>query len=275
MPKLSPSRLSKSAEDYLKTIWLSTRDGPVATGTVASALGVTDASVSERLGKLSEQGLVRYTPYHGAQLTEGAERAAPDLLRRHRLLETFLAEYLGYGCDEVHGEVCGEAEALEHAVSARFTERLAARLGHPAHDPHGNPIPAADGTLPDTPDLPLADLGVPITTILHGEQGFRYHRTACAGDVVTVDARIADIYDKKNGALAFIVKESRAVNQRDELVAELRTVIVVRQDTQARATTLSRWATSCPCCSCRRSPARRLRCSAAHRATTTRSTSTR
>ena len=160
VPKLSPSRLSKSAEDYLKTIWLSTRDGPVATGTVAGALGVTDASVSERLGKLSEQGLVRYTPYHGVQLTEGGERAAPDLLRRHRLLETFLAEYLGYGCDEVHGEVCGEAEALEHAVSARFTERLAARLGHPAHDPHGNPIPAADGTLPDTPDLPLADLGV-------------------------------------------------------------------------------------------------------------------
>ena len=156
MPKLSSSRLSKSAEDYLKTIWLSTRDGPVATGTVAGALGVTDASVSEMLGKLSEQGLVHYTPYHGAQLTEGGERAALDLLRRHRLLETFLAEYLGYGCDEVHGE----AEALEHAVSARFTERLAARLGHPTHDPHGDPIPAADGTLPDTPDLPLADLGV-------------------------------------------------------------------------------------------------------------------
>lgn len=156
MPKLSSSRLSKSAEDYLKTIWLSTRDGPVATGTVAGALGVTDASVSEMLGKLSEQGLVRYTPYHGAQLTGGGERAALDLLRRHRLLETFLAEYLGYGWDEVHSE----AEALEHAVSARFTERLAARLGHPTHDPHGDPIPGADGTLPDTPDLPLADLGV-------------------------------------------------------------------------------------------------------------------
>ena len=156
MPKLLSSRLSKSTEDYLKAIWLSTRDGPVATGTVASALGVADASVSEMLGKLSEQGLVRYTPYHGAQLTEGGERAALDLLRRHRLLETFLIEYLGYGRDEVHGE----AEALEHAVSARFTERLAARLGHPSHDPHGDPIPAVDGTLPDTPDLPLADLGV-------------------------------------------------------------------------------------------------------------------
>ena len=156
MPKHGFSQLSQSVEDYLKIIWLNTREGPVATSTVAAALGVSDASVSGMLGKLSEQGLVRYTPYHGAQLTEGGERAALDLLRRHRLLETFLIEYLGYGWDEVHVE----AEALEHAVSARFTERLAARLGHPAHDPHGNPIPAADGTLPDTPDLPLADLGV-------------------------------------------------------------------------------------------------------------------
>ena len=82
-------------------------------------------------------------------------------------------------------------------------------------------------------DRLLADLGVPIATILHGEQGFTYHRTACVGDVVTVDSRIADIYDKKNGALEFIVKESRAVNQRDELVAELRTVIVVRQEISA------------------------------------------
>ena len=117
MPKLLSSRLSKSAEDYLKIIWLGTRDGPVATGRVASALGVTDASVSEMLSKLSEQGLVRYTPYHGAQLTEGGERAALDLLRRHRLLETFLIEYLGHSRDKVHGE----AEALEDAVAARFT----------------------------------------------------------------------------------------------------------------------------------------------------------
>ena len=78
-------------------------------------------------------------------------------------------------------------------------------------------------------DRLLADLDVPITTILHGEQRFRYYRTACAGDVVTVDSHIADLYDKKDGALEFIVKESRAVNQRAELVAELRTVIVVRQ----------------------------------------------
>jgi acyl dehydratase len=78
-------------------------------------------------------------------------------------------------------------------------------------------------------DRMLADLEVPIASILHGEQGFTYHRTACAGDVVTVESTITDLYVKKGGALQFIVKASRAVNQRDELIAELRTVIVVRE----------------------------------------------
>ena len=79
-------------------------------------------------------------------------------------------------------------------------------------------------------DRMLADLDVPIASILHGEQSFRYHRVACAGDVVTVMSRIADLYDRKNGALEFIVKESRAVDQHDALVAEMRTVIVVRRE---------------------------------------------
>ncbi|MGQ2999803.1 MULTISPECIES: MaoC family dehydratase N-terminal domain-containing protein [unclassified Variovorax] len=74
----------------------------------------------------------------------------------------------------------------------------------------------------------LADLGIPLAKLLHGEQGFSYHRAACAGDTVTVRSTITDIYDKKNGALEFVVKSSRATNQRDELVAELRTVIVCR-----------------------------------------------
>jgi acyl dehydratase len=82
-------------------------------------------------------------------------------------------------------------------------------------------------------DRLLADLGVPIASILHGEQGFTYFRPACAGDVVTVESSITDLYDKKGGALEFIVKDSRAVNQRDELVAEMRTVIVVRQGARA------------------------------------------
>ncbi len=156
MTELEPKHLSQSVEDYLKVIWLNTREGPAATSTVAASLGVSDASVSSMLAKLTDLGLVSYTRYHGAQLTESGEQAALKLLRRHRLVETFLIEYLGYGWDEVHDE----AEALEHTVSDRFTERLSARLGHPSHDPHGDPIPAVDGTLPDTPDLPLAELDV-------------------------------------------------------------------------------------------------------------------
>lgn len=156
VPKNISSHLSKSVEDYLKVIWQGTRDGPVSTGAIAAALGVSDASVSGMLGKLNDLTLVNYTRYHGALLTLQGERQALQLLRRHRLIESFLIDYLGYGWDEVHNE----AEALEHAVSERFTEQLAVRLGHPTHDPHGDPIPAADGTLPDTPDVPLAELTV-------------------------------------------------------------------------------------------------------------------
>lgn len=156
MAKLESKPLSQSVEDYLKVIWLNTREGPAATSTVAASLGVSDASVSSMLAKLTDLGLVSYTRYHGAQLTPSGEQAALKLLRRHRLVETFLIEYLGYGWDEVHDE----AEALEHTVSDRFTESLSVRLGHPSHDPHGDPIPAVDGTLPDTPDLPLAELDV-------------------------------------------------------------------------------------------------------------------
>lgn len=154
MPNPKASQLSKSIEDYLKVIWLAGQDGPVATSAIAAALEVSDASVSGMLAKLSELKLVSYTRYHGAQLTPDGIRQALKLLRRHRLIETFLIDYLGYGWDEVHGE----AEALEHAMSDRFTEQLAVRLGHPTHDPHGDPIPRADGTLPDTPDVPLAEL---------------------------------------------------------------------------------------------------------------------
>jgi DtxR family Mn-dependent transcriptional regulator len=97
---------------------------------------------------------VTYERYKGATLTERGAAEALRLLRRHRLIETFLIEYLGYAWDEVHEE----AEALEHAISDRFTERLAERLGHPTHDPHGDPIPTRRGGLPRTPDLALDEL---------------------------------------------------------------------------------------------------------------------
>ncbi len=146
--------VSDAAGDYLKAIWALSRDGPATTNAIAARLGFSPASVSGMLARLSEAGLVRHVRYRGATLTDAGRREALRLMRRHRLVETFMIERLGYGWDEVHDE----AEAIEHAVSDRFAERLATLLGDPSHDPHGDPIPTADGRVPDTPDLPLAGL---------------------------------------------------------------------------------------------------------------------
>jgi acyl dehydratase len=114
-----------------------------------------------------------------------------------------------------------------------YTEEAAARAAGYADLPAPPTFLFAAELDSGATDRLLADLCVPIANILHGEQGFSYHRAACVGDVVTVESNITDIYDKKGGALEFIVKSARAVNQRDELVAELRTVIVVRGGAKA------------------------------------------
>lgn len=156
--------LSSSIGDYLKTIWQLARDGSASTGDIARELGVTAPSVTGMLGKMNGLGLVRYQPYRGAELSPDGRREALRLVRRHRLLETFMITELGFGWEEVHAE----AELMEHVVSDDFTERLATHLGEPEFDPHGDPIPHADGTLPAAPNTPLADLRP-------GER-FRVHR---------------------------------------------------------------------------------------------------
>lgn len=150
------AQLSSSVGDYLKTIWLlsGAAGGSVSTGEIARELGVTAPSVTGMLGKMHGQGLVRYQPYKGAELTSEGRQEALRLVRRHRLLETFMITELGFGWDEVHAE----AELMEHVVSDEFTERLAAHLGQPLFDPHGDPIPRQDGTLPTAPHTPLSEL---------------------------------------------------------------------------------------------------------------------
>ncbi len=137
-------KLSRPMEDYLKTIYLiHEREGKgVSTTAIAAALNVTPASVTGMVKKLAEMKLVRHTPYQGVELTKTGEKIALEVVRHHRLLELFLIEALGYSWDEVHAE----ADALEHVISEEFEERMAARLGHPVVDPHGDPIPARDGT---------------------------------------------------------------------------------------------------------------------------------
>src|SRR5829696_6725907 len=136
---------SSSVGDYLKAVWeLAVESGGSASSKgVAARLSVSPASVSNMFTRIQEMGLVSYERYRGATLTERGRKEALRLVRRHRLIETFLLEHLGYDWQEVHEE----AERLEHAVSDGFTERLAKLLGHPDHDPHGDPIPSAEGIL--------------------------------------------------------------------------------------------------------------------------------
>jgi DtxR family transcriptional regulator, Mn-dependent transcriptional regulator len=134
---------SSSVGDYIKAIWDLGGVGSASTKDVAARLLVSPASVSNMFVRLQEMGLAEYERYQGASLTERGRVEALRLVRRHRLIETFLLEHLGYDWQEVHDE----AERLEHAVSDGFTERLAELLGHPDHDPHGDPIPSAEGTM--------------------------------------------------------------------------------------------------------------------------------
>ncbi len=147
---------SLTVENYVKTIALITArkpgGGPVSTGELAQALRVSPGTVTGMLKTLSEASLATYTPYEGARLTTSGQRLALKVIRRHRLLELFLVRTLQMSWDEVHEE----AENMEHAASERLIDRIEAYLGFPAVDPHGDPIPRADGSLTEPEGLPLS-----------------------------------------------------------------------------------------------------------------------
>ena len=148
-PDDEPGELTPVAQDYLKVIWNAQEWSPdkVSTKMLAEKLGVSASTASESIRKLAEQGLVDHEKYGAVTLTDSGRRAALAMVRRHRLLETFLVDELGYSWDEVHDE----AEVLEHAVSDRLVARIDAKLGFPQRDPHGDPIPASDGQVPTPP----------------------------------------------------------------------------------------------------------------------------
>ncbi len=154
------STLTPAVEDYLRALYKLGRRNlpgePVTTSQMAACLDVRPASATAMLQKLAalEPPLVAYHKSHGARLTAAGERAALALVRCHRLLELFLHEKLGYAWDEVHEE----ADRLEHAISDEVAGRIAAALGHPTRDPHGQPIPAADLSLEHAAAIPLRDL---------------------------------------------------------------------------------------------------------------------
>jgi DtxR family Mn-dependent transcriptional regulator len=147
--------LTRSVEDYLKAIYrLSPGGTTAATSQIAHALELSPASVSGMIKRLSEQGLLEHAPYRGVQLTAEGLRQALRMVRRHRLLETYLVAFLGYSWDTVHDE----AERLEHAVSDELIERMAGALGNPGFDPHGDPIPDADGSVAEPTCTPLSEI---------------------------------------------------------------------------------------------------------------------
>lgn len=148
---------SEAIEDYAKAIYALSRraDGPVGTSELADRLQVTPATATAMLKRLDERGIVRHRPYKGVTLTPEGERVALEVIRHHRLLEAYLAEALGMPWDRVHEE----AEILEHYISEDLERLIAAKLGDPTHDPHGDPIPGPDLSPPvDAGTAPLAAL---------------------------------------------------------------------------------------------------------------------
>jgi len=151
--------LTYSAQDYLKSIYeLTTGGGAASTSAIAARLRISPASVTGMLQKLAaaKPALVWYKKHQGARLTAPGKRAALQVIRHHRLMETWLVQTLGYSWDQVHGE----AETLEHAVSEDLEKRISAALGNPIRDPHGEPIPSEDLVMPDDWSISLSELRV-------------------------------------------------------------------------------------------------------------------
>ena len=157
---------SSTVENYLKAIYAGTAGVNSAhrllpMGQLAAALGVTPGTATTMVKTLSESGLVQYEPYAGVALTSAGEKLAALVLRRHRLIELFLVQMMGYSWDEVHDE----AEQLEHVVSERLIERIDEMLGRPEVDPHGDPIPNSEGLVKaqETQSLLTCPIGTPVT----------------------------------------------------------------------------------------------------------------
>ncbi len=158
---------SESVEDLLKAVYMLQREvDPVPTTLLAKSLNISAPSVTDMVKRLSDATahtpLLEHRPYHGVRLTEQGEKIALEVIRHHRLIELYLSHALGYSWDEVHKE----ADKLEHVISEQFEARIAAALGNPSLDPHGDPIPALDGTIHAANLTFASDLAVGDTAIV-------------------------------------------------------------------------------------------------------------
>lgn len=193
------TKLSEAQEDYLKHIYLlSEHHHTVSTQSIADHLSVKPASVTGMLKKLAKVNLVVHEKYYGVKLTEAGEKVAIEVLRHHRLIEMYLSEVLGYSWDEIHDE----AERLEHHISEKFEKKIAEKLGHPTHDPHGDPIPSADLIFPVGPSLQA------LPTVQIGTKCVIKRVRTQDSDALNLLTKLDLIIDK---ALTIIDKETDAV----------------------------------------------------------------
>ncbi len=155
--------LSQAVGDYLKAIYKLQGDGRVPTNDIAKALEVSSASVTNMLKRLNRLELVDYESYRGVRLTAPGTKVALEIIRHHRLLETYLKELMGFSWSEMHKE----AERLEHHISEEFEDKIDEMLGYPTHDPHGHPIPTKDGQIATSSELALADVEPGASVVVH------------------------------------------------------------------------------------------------------------
>jgi DtxR family Mn-dependent transcriptional regulator len=223
MPKLAAPDLTTSVEDYLKAVYQLTEQGEAASTTaLADLLSLAAPSVSGMIKRLAEQGLLSHEPYRGVTLTRAGRREALKVLRRHRLIESYLVEFLGYTWDTVHEE----AERLEHAVSDDLISRMAEALGHPDADPHGDPIPSADGVVPvqETVPLPLIPAGrTAVITRVDTESGERLRWLANAGLVPGTRMRVVSHQPFDGPVTVSLGKQVQVVGR--ELASQLLCVV--------------------------------------------------
>lgn len=155
--------LSQAVEDYLKAIYKLQGESRAATNDIAEVMSVSSASVTNMLKRLTKMELVDHASYKGVRLTEAGTKVALEIIRHHRLLETYLKEIMGFSWSEMHAE----AERLEHHISEEFEERIDEMLGYPTHDPHGHPIPTKDGHIADSATQTLADVEPGQRVVVH------------------------------------------------------------------------------------------------------------
>ncbi len=201
----------QAIEDYLKTIYmLSEEESPVSTSRIAAARNVKPASVTGMLQRLENLQLVNYEKHYGVTLTEGGRKIALEVIRHHRLIELYLIEALGFTWDEVHEQ----ADILEHVISEKLEERIAAALGYPTLDPHGDPIPSREGTYVSADLLPMTTLQrgqtARISRILNDDNSEMLRHLADLGLTPGTEIVITELAPF-DGPLTFLINEEKRV----------------------------------------------------------------